>query len=89
MAVVPHLLSPNPAYSRSAVLGEGKSWPPPQGLCIFMYLFWLGWRFFFLFPLNRKFRKVTSFLIPDSLWALKKILDNTEQLRCHFNSSFK
>lgn len=61
--------------------------------CVFLcvYVFILAWMEILIFfpPLNKEFRKVTSFLILDSLWALKEILDNTEQLRCHFNSSFK
>lgn len=75
-------------------IGGGKESVPSSRalLCIYVFLciyFGLDGDFFFFSPLNRIFRKVTSFLIPDSLWALKKILDNTEQLRCHFNSSFK
>lgn len=63
----------------------------PSSRAVYFYVFILAQMeiFFSFSPLNREFRKVTSFLIPDTLWALKKILDNTEQLRCHFNSSFK
>lgn len=69
--------------------GRERVGPLLKGCVLLCIYFGLDADIFFFSPLNREFRKVTSFLIPDSLWALKKILDNTEQLRCHFNSSFK
>lgn len=72
MAVVLHLPSilPEPTRSNSAELGEGGELIPllrTVYFCVLTCLFWPGWKFFFffLFPLNREFRKVTSFLILD------------------------
>lgn len=81
---------PKSCSQKKCSIGGGEKVGPLLKGCVFLCIYFgLDGDFFFFPPLNREFRKVTSFLIPDSLWALKKILDNTEQLRCHFNSSFK